>query len=131
MTKVIRIPHHFNTLLLIWYPKNSYGGNPIKGINMDYGRENGKYWRKVASEIRRSKDIVIEPVPSIDSLCENCKATASQYKPHCEREDSNYRGERRLFNELGLEYGKQYAAKDIVEKIDDWVSKHPTLPLWE
>ncbi|MBI5392047.1 DUF1284 domain-containing protein [Candidatus Woesearchaeota archaeon] len=132
MTKVTKVrPHHFNTLLLIWYPKNSCGGNPIRGINKEYSREHGKYWRKIANEIRKSDDVIVEPVPSIDSLCENCKATADQYKPACEREDTNYRNELRLFREMGLEYGKQYVGKDIAERIDCWVQEHPMLPLWE
>lgn len=132
MEKIIHIrPHHFNTLLLIWYPKNDWGGSPVRTINKEYSRKHGKYWKSIANELRNNHNILVEPVPSIDSLCENCKATANQYRPSCEREDNNYRGELRLFRELGLEYGKQYAARDIVERIDRWVQEHPELPLWE
>jgi len=134
MNRVIKIrPHHFNILLLIWYPREHWGGNPLNWMckEEEYTAEHVEFWRKLSENIRNGDELLIEPTPTLDSICENCKQTTQRYKPYCEKPDSGYRHSDRLFLDMDLRYGTLYPAKEIVEKMNRWAKEHPHLPIME
>jgi len=134
MSRTIKLrPHHFNTLLLIWYPREHWEGNPLDWMKVDeeYTAEHIEFWRQLSKDIRNGDGLLIEPTPSLDVVCENCRQTLHRYEPSCEKPDNDYRNGIRLFHDMNLEYGVSYPATEITKKMDRWVEKHPYLPIME